>query len=35
MPIEQLKDVIDYGIIGFLGFLSFITVAFAIERILF
>jgi biopolymer transport protein ExbB len=35
MPIEQLKDIIDYGIIGFLGFLSFITVAFAIERILY
>jgi len=35
MPIEQLKDVIDYGIIGFLGFLSFITVAYAIERLLF
>ena len=35
MPIEQLKDIIDYVIIGFLGFLSFITVAFAVERILF
>ena len=35
MPIEQLKDIIDYGIIGFLGFLSFITIAYAIERILF
>lgn len=35
MPIEQLKDIIDYGIIGFLGFLSFITIAFAIERILY
>ena len=35
MPIEQMKDIIDYGIIGFLGFLSFITIAYAIERILF
>ena len=35
MPIEQLKDIIDYGIIGFLFFLSFITFAFAIERVLF
>jgi len=35
MPIEQLKDIIDYGIIGFLGFLSFITIAFAIERVLY
>ncbi len=35
MPIEQLKDIVDYGIIGFLFFLSFITFAFAIERVLF
>lgn len=35
MPIEQLKDIIDYGIIGFLGLLSFVTIAFAIERILY
>ena len=35
MPIEQLKDIVDYGIIGFLAFLSFITIAYAIERILF
>ena len=35
MPIEQLKDIIDYGIIGLLFFLSFITFAFAIERVLF
>ena len=35
MPIEQLKDIIDYGIIGFLGLLSFITIAFFIERILY
>jgi len=32
MPIEQIKDIVDYGIIGFLLFLSFITFAFAIER---
>ena len=35
MPIEQLKNIVDYGIIGLLIFLSFITFAFAIERILF
>jgi len=35
MPIEQLKDTIDYGIIGLLIFLSFITFAYAIERILY
>ncbi|TET87584.1 MAG: TonB-system energizer ExbB [Sulfurovum sp.] len=35
MPIEQIKDIVDYGIIGLLIFLSFITFAFAIERILF
>jgi biopolymer transport protein ExbB len=35
MPIEQLKDVVDYGVIGLLIFLSFITFAFAIERILY
>ncbi|MEA2048484.1 MAG: TonB-system energizer ExbB [Campylobacterota bacterium] len=35
MPIEQLKDIVDYGIIGLLVFLSFITFAFTIERILF
>ncbi len=35
MPVEQIKHVVDYGIIGFLLFLSFITFAFAIERILF
>jgi len=35
MPIEQLKDVVDYGIIGLLIFLSFITFAFTVERILF
>lgn len=35
MPIEQIKDIVDYGIIGLLFFLSFITFAFAIERVLF
>ena len=35
MPIEQLKDIVDYGIIGLLFFLRFITFAFAIERVLF
>ena len=35
MPVEQIKHLVDYGIIGFLLFLSFITFAFAIERILF
>jgi biopolymer transport protein ExbB len=35
MPIEQLKDVVDYGVIGLLVFLSFITFAFAIERVLY
>jgi len=35
MPIEQIKHLVDYGIIGLLLFLSFITFAFAIERILY
>ena len=35
MPIEQIKDIVDFGIIGLLFFLSFITVAYAIERVLF
>ena len=35
MPIEQIKDIVDYGVIGLLIFLSFVTFAFAIERILF
>jgi len=35
VPIEQIKDLIDYGIIGLLVFLSFITFAFTIERMLF
>jgi len=35
MPIAQLKDIVDFGIIGLLIFLSFITFAYAIERILY
>jgi biopolymer transport protein ExbB len=35
MPVEQIKLVVDYGIIGLLAFLSFLTFALAIERILF
>jgi len=35
MPIEQLKDIVDYGVIGLLIFLSFITFSYAIERILY
>jgi len=35
MPVVQIKHLVDYGIIGLLLLLSFITVAFAIERLLF
>jgi biopolymer transport protein ExbB len=35
MPVEQIKSIVDYGIIGLLLLLSFITFAFAIERMLF
>jgi biopolymer transport protein ExbB len=35
MSIEKIKDIVDYGIIGLLLLLSFITIAFAIERLLF
>ena len=35
MPIDQIKDIVDYGIIGLLILLSFITFWFAIERMLF
>lgn len=35
VPIEQIKNVVDYGVIGLLFFLSFITFAYAIERVLF
>ena len=29
---EEIKTIIDYGVLGFLGFLSIVVVAFAIER---
>ncbi len=35
MPIDEIKNVVDYGIIGLLVFLSFLTFALTIERILF
>lgn len=35
MRIEQIKEVVDYGIIGLLVLMSIIVVAFAIERWLF
>ena len=35
MPVEQIKQIVDYGIIGLLLFLSFLTFVFAIERLLF
>ncbi len=35
MPIDDIKNVVDYGIIGLLVFLSFLTFALTIERILF
>ncbi|MFK5976148.1 MAG: TonB-system energizer ExbB [Sulfurovum sp.] len=35
MPVEEIKDIIDYGVIGLLIFLSFITIAYSIERMLF
>lgn len=35
MPVEQIKHIVDYGIIGLLAFLSFLTFALAIERLLF
>ena len=35
MPIDEIKNIVDYGIIGLLAFLSFLTFALAIERILF
>ena len=35
MPIDQIKNIVDYGVIGVLIFLSFITFSFAIERVLF
>ena len=35
MPIDQIKDIVDYGVIGVLIFLSFLTLVYAIERMLF
>jgi len=35
MPIEEMKHIVDYGVIGLLVFLSFITIAYTIERMLF
>ncbi len=35
MPIEQIKNIVDYGIIGLLAFLSFVTFMFTIERLLY
>ena len=35
MPIDQIKNVVDYGIIGLLILMSIITFAFAIERLLY
>lgn len=35
MPIDQIKDIVDYGVIGLLVFLSFLTIVFTIERVLF
>ncbi len=35
MPVEHIKTLIDYGILGLLGILSIVVFAFAIERMLF
>lgn len=35
MPIDQIKNIVDYGIIGLLILMSIVTFAFAIERLLF
>ena len=35
MPIEEMQQMIDYGVIGLLIFLSFITFAYTIERLFF
>ena len=35
MPIEKIKDIVDYGIIGLLILLSFITLWLTIERLFF
>ena len=35
MDIEQLKNIVDYGIIGTLAFMSFLSLFFYIERLIF
>ncbi len=35
MPIDQIKNIVDYGIIGLLILMSILTFTFAIERLLF
>jgi biopolymer transport protein ExbB len=35
LQIDQIKDVVDYGIIGLLIFMSILTFTFAFERVLF
>jgi len=35
MPVEELKNIVDYGILGLLGLLSFITFWLLIERLLY
>ena len=35
MLIDQIKDIVDYGVIGLLIFLSFLTIVFTIERVIF
>jgi len=35
MPVEELKNIVDYGILGLLGLLSFITFWLLTERLLY
>ena len=35
LPIDQIKNIVDYGIIGLLILMSILTFTFAIERLLF
>lgn len=35
MPVETLKHLVDYGVMGLLGLLGFVTLWFAIERLLY
>ena len=35
MPIEEIKNIVDYGIIGLLALLSFVTFWFTIERVIY